>query len=198
MFILNYLYFCSQTEDANDMNKFQDYKIYYNRLVITLTVLLISSSFLLAQKPESYTAELTDFERGKKLYQKEKYASALTLFDSFINTSGERMKEEVVEAEYLAAMSALRLFNQDAEYRMNKFVSTHPDDPHVNDAWLELANHFYQSKNYRRALKYYEQVDRLELNDELLPAYYFQFGYSHFMDGEVDLNWLILRLQFHP
>ncbi len=166
------------------MNKFQVYKMYYNKLVITLSVLIISGSFLLAQKPQSYMVELTDFERAKKLYQKEKYASALTLFDSFVNTCGDSMEEEVVEAEYLAALSALRLFNRDAEYRMNKFVATHPDDPLVNDVWLELANHFYQSRNYRRACEYYEQVDRLELDDESLPAYYFQFGYSHFMDGD--------------
>ncbi|MBN1388717.1 MAG: tetratricopeptide repeat protein [Bacteroidales bacterium] len=166
------------------MNKFQVYKMHYNRLVIIISVLILSSSFLLAQKPESYTSELTDFERGKDLYKKQKYASALTLFDSFVNASGDSMEEEVVEAEYLASLSSLRLYNSDAEYRMNKFAAAHPDDPLVNDAWLELANHFYQTRNYRRAIKYYEQVDRLELDNEILPAYYFQFGYSHFMDGD--------------
>jgi len=166
------------------MNKYQVYKILFNRLVINISVLIFSGSLLLAQKPESYTAELTDFERGKELYNKAKYASALTLFDSFVNKADGGMTEETVKAEYLAAVSAIRLYNSDAEYRMNKFASTHPDDPLINEAWLELANHFYQAKNYRRAIKYYEQVDRLELDNELLPAYYFKFGYSHFMDGD--------------
>ena len=166
------------------MNKYQVYKILFNRLVINISVLIFSGSLLLAQKPESYKAELNDFERGKELYNKAKYASALTLFDSFVNKADGVMTEETVEAEYLAAVSAIRLYNSDAEYRMNKYATTHPDDPLVNEAWLELANHFYQAKNYRRAIKYYEQVDRLELDNELLPAYYFKFGYSHFMDGD--------------
>lgn len=166
------------------MKKFQVYRMHYNRLVIIISVLIFTNPLLISQKPESYKAKLTDFGRGKELYEKQKYASALTLFDNFVNTSGDNMSEEIVEAEYLAALSALRLYNGDAEYRMNKFAAAHPDDPHVNDAWLELADYFYQTRNYRRAIKYYEQVDRLELDDDLLPAYYFQFGYSHFMDGD--------------
>ncbi|MEA1886348.1 MAG: tetratricopeptide repeat protein [Bacteroidota bacterium] len=166
------------------MDKYRVYKINYHRLLITLSLLTFSCFLLMAQKPESYTVELTDFERGKELFNKEKYAAAIKFFDSFVNEAGGLMSEEAVEAEYLAAVSATRLYNSDAEYRMNKFASTHPDDPLVNKAWLELADHFYQAKSYRRAIKYYEKVDRLELDEELLSVYYFQFGYSHFMDGD--------------
>ncbi len=57
----------------------------------------------------------------------------------------------ISDAEYYSSMAALRLFNQDAEYRMMMYVYSHPESPRLNDARLELADYFYQNKNYRKA-----------------------------------------------
>ncbi|HCC70002.1 MAG TPA: hypothetical protein DEQ09_02465 [Bacteroidales bacterium] len=165
------------------MNKYMNSKIHIKRLIIITTTLICSFYTILAQKPEPYMMELSDFARGKELFEKEKYASALHFFDNVVEKYDD-ISGDKVEAEYLAALSSIRLYNWDAEYRINRFVNTHRDNPLLNEAYLELADHFYQSKNYRRAIKYYELVDRLELNDEQLPAYFFKTGYSHFMDGD--------------
>lgn len=168
------------------MNKYSIYKIHFNRLIITLSLVIFSSTVIFAQKSEPWLRELTDLERAKEQFNKEKYAMALELFDSFVKASFDAASLEVAEAEYLAAVCAARLFNTDAEYRMNKFKANHPDNPSVNSGWLELADNFYQAKNYRSARRYYDRVDRLELTDEQLPAYFFKAGYSHFMEGDRD------------
>lgn len=152
--------------------------------LILIAVVLVAGQLLVAQKPVSSDPEKNGFSKAKELFMKEKYATAITLFDQYVRQNEGMPESAVVEAEYLAAVSAVRLYNNDAEYRMNRFVSHHPESPLKNRAWLELAGQFYQSKNYKKAITYYELTDRLELADELLPEYYFKFGYSHFMRGD--------------
>jgi len=48
----------------------------------------------------------------------EKYAAAIRLFDSYIADGNQSDAVKLSEAEYFAALSALRLFNPDSEYRM--------------------------------------------------------------------------------
>ena len=155
-----------------------------DKWIIPVVILLLAGQSLLAQKPVSSDPGLDDYLRGRELFLKEKYGSALNLLDQYIGKNSGSAESSVSDAQYMAAISSIRLFNSDAEYRVTSFVSNHPESPLRNRAYLELANHFYQSKNYKKALVYYEKVDRLELADELLPEYYFKFGYAHFMSGE--------------
>jgi len=134
----------------------------------------------------SFTAtELgSEFNRGKELFYKEKYAAAIRLFDSFIRNSDNQDPVSVADAQYYSAISALRLFNPDAEYRIIRFITTHPESPRINGARLELGDYFYQNKNYRKAVTYYESVNRQELTAEKLPEYFFRLGYSLYMRGD--------------
>lgn len=152
---------------------------------ITLISVLVSlNGMLYAQRTLSATEDLSVFNRAEELFEKEKYSAALTLFDKYVDNSVGDVSGKLTKAEYLAAICAVRLYNSDSEYRINNFVRNHPESPLNNQAWLELANSFYQGKNYRKALSYYGLTDRLELSEELLPEYYFKFGYSHFMKGD--------------
>jgi tetratricopeptide (TPR) repeat protein len=126
----------------------------------------------------------SDFNRGMELYNKEKFPAAIKFFDTFVNTNNDESLTRMADAEFYGAMSALKLFNTDAEYRMVRFISRHPESSRINDAWLSLGDYFYQNKNYKKAIIYYESVNRLGLPAEKLPEYFFRFGYSHFMKGD--------------
>ena len=152
---------------------------------ITVICIMVSlNSNLFAQRTLSATEKLSTYSRAKELFEKEKYSAALTLFDSYIEENSGDVSGNLSNAEFQAALSAVRLYNSDAEYRINNFVRNHPESPLNNKAWLELANSFYQGKNYKKALQYYGLTDRLEIKEELLPEYYFKYGYSHFMKGD--------------
>ena len=90
----------------------------------------------------------------------------------------------VADAEYYSAVAALKLFNSDAEYRMVMFISSHPESPRLNDARLLLGDYFYQNKNYRKAVTYYESVNRQELKGDKLTEYFFRLGYSLYIKGD--------------
>ena len=90
------------------------------------------------------------------LYNKEKYAAAIRIFDSYIGMITDNNRIQLAEAEYFAALSALRLFNPDSEYRMMIYMATHPESPRINEARISLGDYFYQNKSYRKACSYYE------------------------------------------
>jgi TolA-binding protein len=126
----------------------------------------------------------SDFNSAMDLYNKDKYAAAIRLFDSYIKDGNENNRILRDEAEYYAALSALRLFNPDSEYRMIIYMATHPESPKINEARLSLGDYFYQNKSYRKACSYYEMVDRYQLESDKLPEYFFRYGYSLYMKGD--------------
>ena len=119
-----------------------------------------------------------------ELFNKEKYPAAIRLFDSFIKNGDKSNLILVTDAEYYRSIAALKLFNSDAEYRMLMFIYTHPESPRLNDARLELGDYFYQNKNYRKAVIYYESVNRQELKSDKLAEYFFRLGYSLYIKGD--------------
>jgi TolA-binding protein len=124
------------------------------------------------------------FNRAMDLYNKEKYAAAIRLFDTYIKDGDENNRISLAEAEYYAALSALRLFNPDSEYRMIVYLSKHPESPKINEARIALGDYFYQNKSYRKACSYYDMVNRYELESGKLPEYFFRYGYSLYIKGD--------------
>lgn len=157
-----------------------------NRRIVNLIICFFISVNLAVEAQVSFSgSEIgSQFNRAVDLFNKEKYAQAIRLFDSYISLGDEGNKIQIDEAEYYAALSALRLFNPDAEYRMIIYMSTHPDTPKLNEARLSLGDYFYQNKNYRKAAEYYELVNRAELPTSKIPEYSFRFGYSLYTRGE--------------
>lgn len=155
-----------------------------NRYFLALCLLSIFSVNAISQVVFTGSELASDFTRGMELYNKEKYAAAIRLFDSYISDNENPDAIKVAEAEYYRSAAALSLFNPDAEYRMVSFISKYPESPRINEAYLALGDYFYQNKNYRKSIIYYEEVNRQLLEQEQLPAFFFRLGYSHFIRGE--------------
>ena len=152
--------------------------------VLIINFLFMVFSQVVSQVSFSGSDLGSEFNRGMDLFNKEKYAPAIQLFDSYIKNDDGTNIIRHDEAEYYAAMSALKLFNPDSEYRMLMYISTHPESPNTNDARLALGDYFYQNRSYRKAATYYEIVKRQDIESEKLPEYYFRYGYSLYIRGE--------------
>jgi tetratricopeptide (TPR) repeat protein len=157
-----------------------------NRNRTILIFFVVSMAVLRLPAQISFTAEEinSDFIRGMEFFNKEKFPAAIKYFDSFLKKGESSSITQKTDAEYYSSISSLKLFNTDGEYRMMRFITGHPESSRINDAWLSLGDYAYQNKNYKKALTYYESVNRLELPSERLPEYYFRNGYSHFMKGD--------------
>ncbi|MGA2407631.1 MAG: tetratricopeptide repeat protein [Bacteroidales bacterium] len=155
-----------------------------NKLILIFSFLLIFLIQISSQVLFTGKEIESEFGRGMELFNKEKYPAAIRLFDSFIKSGDKSNFILITDAEYYSAIAALKLFNPDAEYRMIMFIYSHPDSPRINDARLELGNYFYQNKNYRKAVIYYETVNRQELKSDKLAEYFFRLGYSLYIKGD--------------
>ncbi len=128
----------------------------------------------------------SEFNRGMELFNKEKYPAAIRLFDSYVKKGDNDNLINIADAEYFSAVAASKLFNSDAEYRMVMFIAAHPESPKINEGRLLLGDYFYQNKNYRKAVTYYEKVNRQELEGDKLTEYFFRLGYSLYNTGDHD------------
>jgi TolA-binding protein len=151
-----------------------------------LTFIFMLMIMLPAVAQTSFSGEdlRSDFNRAMDLYNKEKYAPAIMIFDDYVKKHAGRPDIKIMEAEYYAAMSALKLYNPDAEYRMTSFLARHPESPKTNEARITLADYFYQNRNYRKACSYYELINRQEIDSGKLPEYFFRYGYSLYIKGD--------------
>jgi TolA-binding protein len=155
-----------------------------NKLILIFSFLLIFIIQVSSQVRFTSQEIGSEYNRGLELFNKEKYPAAIRLFDLFIKNNDKSNLLLVTDAEYYSSIAALKLFNTDAEYRMTIFVSTHPESPKINEAKLALGDYFYQNKNYRKAITWYESVNRQELEAEKLAEYFFRLGYSLYTRGD--------------
>ncbi len=128
--------------------------------------------------------QTSDFSKAMDLFSKEKYPAAIRLFDSFIRKNEGSNSLDVADAQFYRSEAAIDLFNPDAEQSMVNFIRTHPESPRINEAYLLLGDFFFQGKNYRKAVIYYEKVNRQELATSRLPEYFFRTGYSLYIKGD--------------
>ena len=151
-------------------------------LIISFLFTFVFQGF--SQVAFSGTDMESEFKRAMDLFNKEKYAAAIQLFDSYSQNGTGKNQIFLEEAEYYAALSALKLFNPDSEFRMILYLSSHPESPRINEARLVLGDYFYQNKSYRKACSYYESVNRQELENDKIPEYLFRYGYSLYVKGD--------------
>ena len=88
--------------------------------LLVLFLMLFASTT--AQRPLAVSTTDNDYYRALELFDKEKYSAAIELFDRYIEDFGNNLDGTVSYAEYCAAISSVRLYSRDAEYRINKFV----------------------------------------------------------------------------
>ena len=149
--------------------------------VISLTVLSAS-----AQKSLIYTDEDYDYRVGVDLFNKQHYSQAQQFFERVVRHYGNESSDIKADAEYYAALCALELFNNDAEYRIGKFINDYPESPRTRTAYFEMGRYQYRVNHYREAIEYFDKVWKQHLNRDQQAELYFKKGYSYFKMGQTE------------
>ncbi|MBU8892748.1 MAG: tetratricopeptide repeat protein [Bacteroidales bacterium] len=157
---------------------------YFKTLIISL--LLIMSIGLFAQKSMIYTDSDLEYKTGLELFEKEKYGVAQKHFQNAIISYGDFNSEFKANAEFYSALCAIELFNEDAEYMISRFIAEHPENSKVNAAYFHMGKFQYRQKQYHQAILWFDKLNKDKLNEEELSEYYFKLGYSYFMRKKFD------------
>jgi TolA-binding protein len=155
-------------------------------LVLIMVVFMVNLQNGLSQKTILADNEDSEYRTGMELFLKSKYGAAQKHFDLAVEGYGNSKTVLKSNAVYYAAVCAIELFNSDAEQRMVRFLSDYPESQHANHGKFYLAKNFYRNRSYRKAIEWFEAVNRSELEWTDQEELFFQLGYSYFMRNETD------------
>jgi len=142
------------------------------------------NSTLLAQQSAIYTNDLVKFNKALTLYNSKQYLAAQTLFTEVkINAKDETVKGDCA---YYIANAAVRLNQQGADKLMQSFVEEYPTSVKRNDAYIGVADYYFDNAKYAYARKWYDEVDEASLSGTALEKYWFNNGYAYFKNKQFD------------
>lgn len=119
---------------------------------------------------------------AEELFEKEKYSAAQEEFKLFMQENGDLNDPFFIKARYYHALSALYLYNGNAESLLLAFLDEYPESIHHQSIYLELGRFYYGKKKYEQTVKWLSQVDVYDLDPELKGEYYFKLGYAQFRE----------------
>lgn len=131
-----------------------------------------------AQKTAIYTDPVSFYNCGLDLFDKEKYGSAITEFESFINRSEDA--ELKTNAQYYIAVSSLELEHQGAVERMEGFIDNNPGHIKANLAHFHLGRYYYNIGKYSRVPSQLKKTNDEALTIDESLEYHFMLAYSYF------------------
>lgn len=155
-------------------------------LILLFTAFYACSNMLYSQKNLTYNEPEASYRNALELFNKEKFNAAGEIFEKIIAAINDDQSEMRISSEYYAALCAIELFNKDAEYKLLKFIHTHPENPKAELANFQLAKLQYRQQQYADAVKSFETVDMYNLNADEQTEYYFKYAYSCFMQKNND------------
>ncbi len=145
------------------------------------------TSGLFSQQTAYHMTQDETYRTALAFYEKGNYGTAKEFFLRVsANEDYERNAEIRAGSAYYAAMCAMKLFHDDAEFLACQFTGLYPGHIHVNEARFQLANYFYDVKKYRSALEYYQTVDKNKLSKEERAEFFFKKGYCLFMKNDLE------------
>lgn len=146
-------------------------------LIAFFLFLLIQTS-LFSQQSLVYTSDLVTFNKALELYNNQQFIAAQSLF-SIVKKNSE---DESIQGDcaYYIANCAVRLNQQNADTLMEEFVSEYPLSLKRNDAYMNVANYYFENGKYSFARKWYDKLDEGSIPSREQDRFYFNNGYTYF------------------
>lgn len=162
------------------------FPVRWRRVLLALPCALLLVTGALAQRPAHYAHRNADLVHALELFDKAKYGAAQYELERVAERITDDHAPDRVEAEFYSALCAVRLFHDDAGYRLHAFMQDHPEDLHVATVKLELFKHTFAQKKWKESIHWSEQVDRFALSQSELEEYRFKRGYAFFQMDDRD------------
>jgi TolA-binding protein len=156
------------------------------RRILNISLFLIFSftfSSVFAQQTLVDTHPLELFKEGKELYESQHYAAAQKIFTQYLN-AGDNNNNLRAEANYYIAVSAMELFQDDAEILLTQFTQNFPEHPKARLVNYYLGKFQFRQKDYDKAIAALEKTDVSDLSQKEQSEYKFMLGYSYFKNND--------------
>jgi len=157
-------------------------KIYLKMMknLISISLFILFFGTLAAQQTAVFTNELVNYNKALELYNNNQYLASQGLFSAI----KDHAEDETLKGDcaYYIANCAVRLNQQDADFLMEQFVNDYPTSIKRNDAFINVANYYFENGKYSYARKWYDKVDESSLSRGDREKFYFNNGYAYFVN----------------
>ena len=150
-------------------------------LMLCMLLTVGGLSTVSAQQSAIYTHQLSDFDKAIALYKDKQYQSAQILFERIKQDSNA--EDVQADCAYYIANCAIHLNQNNADELMEKFVADYPTSSKTNQAFIEVAQYYFEQGKFPQALQYFDKVDESALTYEQTEKFTFQKGYAYFTAG---------------
>ncbi len=164
-----------------------------------ITLCMVSTKTYAQVPHEQPTAE-QQLMKGIKLFEQELYGSAIEIFNEIIQHHQRVGFNDIsADAEFYAAVCALELDHNNAEYRIVNFIKRNPESPRIQRASFFMGQYKYDEEDWEASVKWFGKVQRYLLEKDERSEYYFKQGYAWLMlEEEEKANKLFYELLDFP
>jgi len=155
-----------------------------NKLLFIALLFLSCQSY--AQTSEKYNSEYENFYRAEELFEKEQYGAARREFRIFMDGFPEVNDPMYIKASYYEAISALMLYNNDAEKLLLNFLKEYPESIYRKDIYFRLGKHYYYRKKWKDALAWFSRLSYQDIPQEDRDEFFFKVGYANFKEDNFE------------
>jgi len=148
---------------------------------ISLFLIILGLNTLQAQQSLGHTDILTTYQQALQLYQNDQYQAAQALFKKVKNNA--ESQEIKTNSAYYLANTAIRLNEPNAQQQIEDFVKDYPTSPKRNQAYLDVAEYYFNFGDYNRAQSWFQKVNTSGFSYKQREQYQFQYGYTLFKNN---------------
>ena len=158
--------------------------------VFCLLLLFALVGSAIAQRTTVFTEANLAFSKGVEFFDQGLYAMSQHEFRKVLNRRVPANEPEyriiAKKAELLLAKSAVRLDQPEGQKLMTDFVKSQRPDPTANQALIELANFYFNKKDYDEAIEFYSMMQETGLTEIEKTEIRFKHGYCLFVKKRFD------------
>lgn len=155
------------------------------KLILFTLLGLVLSQNNFAQKTTIFTENNLHFKKGVELYDQGIFGQAQREFKIAIdeqkplNVEPSRLFN--LKSRLLYAKAAIMNDDPEGEKLIQEFTRTYQPDPMATEAIIEIADYYFNKKDYDNAIEFYKMVDATSLSKEERGSLRFKMGYSYFV-----------------
>ena len=144
-----------------------------------------------AQQTQFISDPLATFKQAKEFYQKGNYSLAYPLFKELelMAHPADESNQPLVsqEIKYYNIVCGLRQNEELASVRANEYIDLETNNTRVEMISFHLAEYYFRKKDYTAAVRLYEHVSAVNLDDREIADMKFHEGYCYFSQNRLDL-----------
>jgi TolA-binding protein len=157
-----------------------------SRLLFCVLAIALHLGILNAQQGLLPGSAQQSYQTGLELFQHQKFVAARHCFEQVVDQGISIGTNLRAEASRYLTLCSIELQNDDAETLYARYAGDFSWHPGVNEASNKLGMMFYNLKKYDKAMLYYAKVQPNMLNKEQQAEYYFTYGYSAFVQQDMN------------